>query len=123
MLSSVLLSCQESLTNDQRGMSEKSEKRESGDVEEKCDKMLIGDTSKLNLGDFEKSERAKIESRELKLRYLNSFSGMAAVNSGAFNGQKVERLVDDPHFDVFFQSSTQFRSLETNHRCQKNGEI
>ena len=84
--------------------------------------MLSGETLKLNLGDFEKCERAKIESRELKLRYLNSFSGMAAINSDASNGQKLERLVDDPHFDIFFQSSTQFRSLETNHRCQKNGE-
>ena len=102
-------------------MSEKSGNPGSGDVEEKCEKMFGSrDTSKL--GDFEKSERAKIESRELKLRYLKSFSGIKAANSDACNGQKVERLVADPHFDVFFQSSTHFRSLETNHRGQKKGE-
>ena len=100
-------------------MSEKAEKREGGDLEE----MLSGETSKLKQG--EKDERGKKENdRELKLRYLNSFSGLAAINSDTSKGQKVlERLVDDPHFDVFFLSSSQFCSLETNkNQCQKNGE-
>ena len=92
-------------------MSDKAEKPEGRDVEEKG----------------ERRRMKKNESRELKLRYLNSFSGLAAaVNSdtGSRVQKKVfERLVDDPHFDVFFLSSTQFCSLETNqNNCEKDGE-
>ena len=98
-----------------RGMSKKGE---SGDVEE----LFSGETSKLKQA-VEKEERGR-KDRELKLRYLNSFSGLAAPNSDTSKGQKVlERLVDNPHFDAFFLSSSQFCSLETNkNRCQKNGQ-
>ena len=98
-----------------RGMSKKGE---SGDVEE----LFSGETSKLKQA-VEKEERGR-KDRELKLRYLNSFSGLAAPNSDTCKGQKVlERLVDNPHFDAFFLSSSQFCSLETNkNRCQKNGQ-
>ena len=98
-----------------RGMSKKGE---SGDVEE----MFSGETLKLKQA-VEKEERGRND-RELKLRYLNSFSGLAAPNSDTSKGQKVlERLVDNPHFDAFFLSSSQFCSLETNkNRCQKNGQ-
>ena len=102
-------------------MSEKAEKgEEGGDVEEK----LSGETPMLNQGDsVEKEEKGRRENnRELKLRYLNSFSGLADSNSFTSKRQNVvERLVDDPHFDVFFLSSSQFCSLETNkNQCQKN---
>ena len=88
----------------------------------KFEEMFSGETSKL-FDAVEGEERGRKEKdRELKLRYLNSFSGLAATNSDTSKGQKVlERLVDDPHFDVFFLSSRQFCSLETNkNQCQKN---
>ena len=62
-------------------------------------------------------ERAKV--REVKLRYLNSFTGDSYPNYSY--RQKVERLAADPHFDIW-HSSGQFRSLESNHQLQKNGE-
>ena len=75
-----------------------------------------GETLRLNQGNtVEKEEKGKMENvRELKLRYLNSFSGLADANSCNFKSQMVERLVDDPRFDVFFLSSTQYCSLQTN---------
>ena len=87
------------------------------------EEMFIGETSKLfDAVEGEERGRKEKDNRELKLRYLNSFSGLAATNSDTCKGQKVlERLVDDPHFDVFFLSSRQFCSLETNkNQCQKN---
>merc|ERR1712037_260688 len=88
------------------------------------EEMFRGETSKL-FDAVEKEERGRKENdnRELKLRYLNSFSGLAAPNSDTSKGQKVlERLVNDPLFDVFFLSSSQFCSLLTNeNQCHKNG--
>ena len=87
-------------------------------VKEGVEAMSSGETPRLNQGDtvVEKEEKGKMENvRELKLRYLNSFSGLADANSCNSNSQKeVERLVDDPRFDVFFLSSTQYCSLQTN---------
>ena len=87
------------------------------------EEMFSEETSKL-FDAVEKEERGRKENdRELKLRYLNSFSGLAAPNSDTCKGQKVlERLVDNPHFDAFFLSSSQFCSLLTNeNQCHKNG--
>merc|ERR1712007_128452 len=87
------------------------------------EEMFSGETSKL-FDAVEKEERGRKENdRELKLRYLNSFSGLAAPNSDTSKGQKVlERLVDDPLFEVFFLSSSQFCSLLTNeNQCHNNG--
>ena len=87
-------------------------------VKEGVEAMSSGETPRLNQGDtvVEKEEKGKMENvRELKLRYLNSFSGLADANSCNSKSQKeVERLVDDPRFDVFFLSSTQYCSLQTN---------
>ena len=87
-------------------------------VKEGVEAMSSGETPRLNQGDtvVEKEEKGKMENvRELKLRYLNSFSGLADAISCNSNSQKeVERLVDDPRFDVFFLSSTQYCSLQTN---------
>ena len=81
-----------------RGMSEKLEKQESADVKE--NEMLDEVTLKLNKGDLFEDQRAKEEARELKLRYLNSFTGNSYLNHSY--RQKVERLAADPHFDIFF---------------------
>merc|ERR1711902_450733 len=84
-----------------------------GDMEEKPS----GEILRLNQGDTaEKEEKGKMENvRELKLRYLNSFSGLTNANSCNSKSQKkFERLLDDPRFDVFFLSSSQYCSLQTN---------
>ena len=66
--------------------------------------------------ELSEDERAKV--RELKLSYLNTFT--ANSYSDDYVRQKLERLGDDPHFDIFFNSSRQFRSLEVKHHLQKN---
>ena len=57
-----------------------SEKQGSADVKEK---------------ELSEDERAKV--RELKLSYLNTFT----ANSDDSVRQKLQRLGDDPHFDIF----------------------
>ena len=54
----------------------------------------------------ELSEDERAKARELKLKYLNCFT----VNSYSDDSvrQKLQRLGDDPHFDIFFNSSRQF---------------
>ena len=79
-----------------RGMSEKLKKQESADVKE--NEILSEESLKLNQGCLFEDQRAKEESKELKLRYLNSFTGNSYPNYSY--RQKVERLAADPHFDI-----------------------
>ena len=95
-------------------MSEKLEKQASADVM-KANEILSKEALKLY-----EEQRAKEEAREVKLRYLNSFTGDSYPNYSY--RQKLERFGHDPHFDIFFNSSRQFRYLEVDHHGKKNGE-
>ena len=69
-------------------LSDKVENQESADVKE----------NKLS-----EDERAK--ARELKMRYLDSFTANSYYEDSDYRRQRLQRLGDDPHFDIFNSTS------------------
>ena len=59
----------------------------------------------------EKEELSSRGRREVKLKYLKAFSKRQPHHSDFID----ERLVNDPHFDIFFKSSNFFCALEFEH--------
>ena len=62
----------------------------------------------------ELSEDERAKARELKLKYLNCFHVNSYSDDSDRQRQRLQRLGNDPHFDIFFNSSRQFH-------LQKNG--
>ena len=96
--------------DDQRGLEINSElpdflKKPSSRISE--NEILSNESLKLY-----EEQRAKEEAREVKLRYLNSFTGNSYPNYS--DRQKLERLGADPHFDVFFKNSSRQFHLQKN---------
>merc|ERR1712203_517367 len=82
-----------------------SEKQGSADVKEK---------------ELSEDERAKV--RELKLRYLNTLTANSNSDESDRQRQKLQRLGDDPHFDIFPpDNSTCRRKGDTTRFCTNKG--
>ena len=80
---------------------------------EKPEANVIGETLNTNTAHVENDQDAKEEKRTQKLRYLRILTG-SDLGTDPSSDRNVQRLVDDPHFDVFFQSSSQFCLMVTN---------
>ena len=87
-------------------MSQTSEEPRSTNVEAKG--VVKNEMANINSEKEELSSRGR---REVKLKYLKAFSKRQPHHSDFID----ERLVNDPHFDIFFKSSNFFCALEFEH--------